>query len=153
MGDSMKLDKKQVEQTVLTLSSCVVTLGLVKNTFVNTKLFWEMVASKCKLLADMKETYERAGTKAIKDMGRDKLDRARDNLMDCVQTSAKCWAAIGRVSLDANVAINDAKSKVDGVMVALPTGDATDEQIKKLVRDLQPKLRAIVAQKLTTDES
>jgi hypothetical protein len=141
--ETMREDKTQVEQTVITLASCMQTMGMVKTTFVSTKMFWEMVASKCHMLAGMKENFERTGKQAGKDMDRGHVERGKKKLKDCVFQSAQCWAGVGSVCLEAHTAINDAREKVNGVMCKLPSGEATEQEIKKLVGDMQPRLRAI----------
>jgi len=141
--ETMRADKTQVEQTVITLASCMRTMGMVKTTFISTKMFWEMVASKCHMLAGMKENFERTGKQAGKDMDRGHVERGKKKLMDCVFQSAQCWAGVGSVCLEAHTAINDAREKVNGVMCKLPSGEATEQEIKKLIGDMQPRLRAI----------
>jgi len=141
--ETMRADKTQVEQTVITLASCMRTMGMVKTTFISTKMFWEMVASKCHMLAGMKENFERTGKQAGKDMDRGHVERGKKKLMDCVFQSAQCWAGIGSVCLEAHTAINDAREKVNGVMCKLPSGEATEQEIKKLIGDMQPRLLAI----------
>jgi len=141
--ETMRADKTQVEQTVITLASCMRTMGMVKTTFISTKMFWEMVASKCHMLAGMKENFERTGKQAGKDMDRGHVERGKKKLMDCVFQSAQCWAGVGSVCLEAHTAINDAREKVNGVMCKLPSGEATEQEIKKLIGDMQPRLLAI----------
>merc|ERR1712136_87104 len=141
--ETMRENKTRVEQTVITLASCMRTMGMVKTTFLTTKMFWEMVASKCQMLAGMKENFARIGKRAGKDMDSGHVERGRKKLMDCVCQSAQCWAGVGSVCLEAHTAINDAMEKVNGVMCKLPSGEATEQEIKKLIADMQPRLRAI----------
>jgi hypothetical protein len=64
----------------------------------------------------------------------------REKLEKGIIRSAESWAGVRRVSLDAYDAIVKAKNITDEVMITLPTGEATDEIINKLIKQMDPRL-------------
>jgi len=72
-----------------------------------------------------------------------KLLAAKAQLVAHVMQSGRYWVAMGRVSYDAHLFINEAKDKIDGVMNKLPTKVEMDRAVDGLVNQLIPNLQAL----------
>jgi hypothetical protein len=139
----MKTNKTQLEQTIFLLHFSYGIMGEVKTTFMNAKTFWELLASECKMISDMKKSTMANGDKVSELASSEKksaLKMYKKKFGEGIARSAMSWAGVGRVSLDAHDAIVDARLVTDAVMKALPTGKATEDSINKLIKQIEPRI-------------
>jgi len=122
----MRVEKDNVESALKSLQLCVVTLGKIRVTFADVKMFWEQVATHCKKLA--KDASADGSVQAMINVIVDDPD-VKDILMDefteQLIDSAKSWAALGLQSNTAWGAMVEAKGGMDALMADIPVGDCS----------------------------
>jgi len=132
---SMKTEKTQVEQTVVSLTTCVQALGKIVTTFKNVKLFWQCISlQSASVGAEVQGVVE----------AHDK-DELLGDLSDAFKASAVNWATLGHMNLVAHGAMTGAKGQIDGFMQNLPDssdpsviaglGQAVDNLLKSVMDD------------------
>lgn len=147
---TMKMDKSQVEQTVLCLMACVKILGKIVTTFKNVKLFWQCVAQHCTQLADMNQQC--VGTIAgWSILDEDEKELEQDDVLDLLRESTVSWATLGKVNMEAYKAMCAAKSNIDNLVGDLPDPSdpalmtMLDANLESLRQSLESDQRALDA--------
>merc|ERR1719253_1313026 len=107
---TMRTEKTEIEQVILSLGSCIRALGQVKTTFEQVAMFWDMVSKHCHKLSlvgeDIKEWWE--------------CDEEFSGDVELEwQRSAAGWAALGSVNIQAWRAMCAAGQDIDEKMANL----------------------------------
>lgn len=116
------------EKAVSCLEMCCKTLAQIKNRFIDMKLFWANVALNAQTLQNQEEVQF-----AI-DLEDD------DEFTNAFIESGKGWAALGRVSLQAQDALVTAREAVKNVMEDLPVGEVQESRVKEMCDKLQTQI-------------
>lgn len=119
--------EQSLSASIQLLTGCYKGLGRIVTTFRNVQMFWEAVAAHCKDLVklkdDVNDVWEICG-------------EYEGEVKEALFQSAVSWAALGKVNYDAHNALVLSKQITDQVMIALPSGDASVEQVEKLTSEL-----------------
>jgi len=126
----MKVSHDDLEKAVKALEVVIVTMGRVKTTFTNVRVFWDSVAKHCHLLSKGKENIE-----FLKE-----IEGSADDMKQEIAGQAINWAALGRVNMVAHSAMVQSAESVDELMQNLPVGSEAavlqDEVISRLTKAL-----------------
>jgi hypothetical protein len=127
---TMRTEKTEIEQVILSLGSCIRALGQVKTTFEQVAMFWDMVSKHCHKLSlvgeDIKEWWE--------------CDEEFSGDVELEwQRSAAGWAALGSVNIQAWRAMCAAGQDIDEKMANLkPVQHA---EVQRLAEKIQLSLK------------
>eukprot|EP00929_Paragymnodinium_shiwhaense_P023898 TRINITY_DN14853_c0_g1_i1.p1 TRINITY_DN14853_c0_g1~~TRINITY_DN14853_c0_g1_i1.p1 ORF type:complete len:559 (-),score=118.48 TRINITY_DN14853_c0_g1_i1:164-1693(-) len=127
------------EQCAITLQLTVQTLGKITTAFKNVKMFWIKVASQCQKLSINQEAILEAWDMVDED---EKEICGYEEIEPHFLDSAMGWAALGSISIRANETITEAVKVIDELMTALPDGNASVTEIKRLADSLNSSLQA-----------
>lgn len=126
---SKDIEAEQVGQTVASLQICMKTLGKVKTTFQQSRLFWSQVTDQASLLADAQQMATVVGKR--------ELEKVRDVMIE----SAQGWAAMGLLNHRASGHLERVVQKADEIMNDLPDGNETASKIRAEATQLQAKVK------------
>lgn len=119
-------DKDDMAKVVQSLEMYNLALGRIRTRFVHMKVFWSSVAEHCKALGGYGDQFEFAV----------ELCDAEE-FVTAFMHSAKGWAALGWVCVQANDAMVLSSNKINSVMDHLPSGSEGDAKIQAMIEELK----------------
>lgn len=125
----LNVGEGNLDKTITSLEIAVKTLGKVKTTFENTRLFWKGVENHCKSLADV-GLFEIHAETADADMFCNEL-----------QDSAWSWVVLGKLNIEASNLLKDVDDKNDEKMSNLPTSAEAMALIDNVTKNILHQLK------------
>merc|ERR1712080_71407 len=125
-----KFEDNELEKAINSLEITVNSMGKIKTVFLNAKQFWVGVQKHCEELkdTDILESFADDDTKA--------------EFLDEIKTSGLGWMALGKVNLEAAIAMKSVDKNIDDIMCNLPNKKEADEMIQNLSTELLTSLKS-----------
>lgn len=113
------LENNDLEVAISSLEISNSTLGAIKTTFENTRIFWKTVKNHCNKLKDNSTMSIYA------------QNNLHDLMIDEIKLSGFNWLTLGKITFDASIDIQTASENVDQAMSNLPNTEEAMALIKK----------------------